>query len=408
MKKILNVLLFLNLFLCINVKADMGGPMVVGYEAIVTNKNGAVCYDLSNGKYIKLNKTLPYGKLLNIYTEADGNYIMPGELDCWYVKTSDISAKKESFSVNESSVEKITPVNGIILAKGGLNLRKGPAVVYGRITTIPQYSIIKVTHRAGTYWYFVEYNGKTGWVSGINQYLGIDNDNILYSYKDIDITDNKGRKLGKIPAYTEVTDFIELNDYDGYQFLVNYNGILGYVSRMTYKVNGQVKILKDVNIYNNRKVVKTVKAGTTLDYTIQNWDELFIGKDQYGEILYIPKENGLIGVTNIDGIYEYVGEPKTIKKTKGFLGEGLFGEEKKTVTKPVEENKEKPVIQDNKKESEPWSMSKEIIIICVLGSIVLALTIVIIILLVNNKKKNKDVKEIIKDKSEESENSENK
>ena len=224
MKRILCLLLLLSLVLAVKVKADSGGPMVIEYKATVSNKNGAVCYERDGNNYKKKNKTLPYGKELEIYAEAENGYINISEDECWYIKVSDIKTKSDSLSITAEGVEKITPVRAIVLAKGGLNLRKGPAVAYGRITTILQYTVVDVSYRAGSYWNYVEYNGKKGWISATNGYLGFQNEEILYSHKQIEIKDQKGNIIGQIPPFTEIVDYLDLVDYyNGANYYVVYN-----------------------------------------------------------------------------------------------------------------------------------------------------------------------------------------
>lgn len=401
MKRKLNLLLIGMLLIGIlNVKADAGPPMVAEYEIIVSNKEGATCYSYNydTKKYVKGNKVVPFGTVYSIYDESMNGYLSIYQDGCDYLKTSDIKTKKDSFGVDNDSVEKITPVKAVILAKGGLNMRKGPAVAYSKITTIPQYSIVTLEYRAGTYWYYADFNGKKGWISGINQYFGYDADYILYSYTDTDIYDvnNKDKVIGTIPALTEVTDFLEVVyahvDTGGiyeFSYYVNYNGVKGFVRDMTHKVKGQVKLLKKANIYDGKKIIKTVGANEILDFTIYD--------GYYGDgSFYIPSCKGVLQITyeENDNSFEIIGDVVDLKKTTGFIGSGLFGEKSDTTNPPIIDGNNEE-INDTKedKKDEPISskMSDEMLIVCVLGSIIVALVIIIIILLVN-KNKAKQVK----------------
>ena len=399
MKKLISLLLVI-LFLAVsNVKADAGGPMVIGYDVIVSNKNGAACYKYNNGKYDKTNKVLSYDTVINIYEELSSNdYVSIWQESCDYVKKADLKTKKDTFGINEEGVEKLTEVKAVVLAKGGLNLRKGPAVAYSRITTIPQYSVITLKYRAGTYWFYTEFNGKSGWVSAINNYLGLDSNEILFTYKETEIRDVKdGNKvLGKIPAYTEITDYVNLIS-DGWEtHYVNYNGIKGEISYVPYKVNGKIKLLDNAKVYNGKNVIGEVKKGEVLDFTLQEYDEDFI--------FYIPSKGGVLHLRNNEVVkdYEIIQTAKDVKKTKGFIGEGLFGEKKTSNTnnepsdKPTEPSNNQNSNSNNTQEvnnnDNKNVMSKELIIICVLGSIVLALVIVIVILLINKRKQMENSK----------------
>ena len=191
-------------FICMfvfNVKADMGPPMVASHEVMITNKNGAICYD--NGK--KTKTVIPYGETFIINMDVSDGYIYVNYKDKGCdVKSSDISSKTQKFDMNNKEVEKITPVKGIILAKTGLNMRKGPSVTYSKIMTIPKNAIVKLTHKSGTYWYYAEYNGTSGWITGMDGYFGYDGKEVLYSPEPMKIysTYDKKAVIGKIPANT--------------------------------------------------------------------------------------------------------------------------------------------------------------------------------------------------------------
>ena len=229
-----NIKLLILIFVClfiVNVKADMGAPNVVSHKVKVTNKSGAACY--SNGK--KTGKVIPYGTTFELFSDIDGSYVYVSvnEYNC-DIKYSDISAVNQNFNV--SNEDKLNPAKkAIVLAKGGLNMRKGPAVTYGRITTIPQNSVITLTHYAGTFWYYTNYNGKTGWVTGMDGYLGFEGKDVLISHKAIKIYSSNGKTvLGTIPANTEIEEYIELSGtpYSNFYYYVIYNGTKGYLQEM--------------------------------------------------------------------------------------------------------------------------------------------------------------------------------
>ena len=152
---------------------------------------------------------------------------------------------------------------------------------------------------------------------------------------------------------------------------------------------------------NKNSVINTVKKDTTLIYTS------YIHEDEgSGITLYIPSEKGTIHLED-DNNYEFIGDALNIKKTKGFIGEGLFGEKKddkvdtsgRTYNEEEQEiipnnnennNQENNIINNDEKSSK--TISTEIIIICALSCIIVALTTFIIIKLVNKKKKESGVK----------------
>ncbi len=134
MKKSKLLIITLICLFVVNVKADMGPPMIAEHEVMVTNKNGAACY--LDGK--KTGEVLAYGKTYTVSDDINGNYISVYDSNgngCT-VKYSDVSAKKQSYDL--SSAKEITPIKAVILANGGLNMRKGPSVTYSKVVTIPQ------------------------------------------------------------------------------------------------------------------------------------------------------------------------------------------------------------------------------------------------------------------------------
>ena len=138
MRKNLSLLLILLLSITFNVKADMGPPMIARFELVVSNKNGAACYEEKNNKFVETNKKIAYNKIVYLdYKEANDYYVVSlkdGNIDdgC-IVKLSDLSLKNSTFNNNNESAEKITPKYAIVLAGGGLNLRKGPSTMYSKV-----------------------------------------------------------------------------------------------------------------------------------------------------------------------------------------------------------------------------------------------------------------------------------
>ena len=195
MKKIkLLIIVFVLLFVA-NVKADMGPPSIVEHEVIVTNKNGAICYEsTASGGWVKSEKVIPYGTVLRVFDDIFDQYYISvsSEKNDNYsctIRYSDISAKNQNFNLKDA--KKLSSAKkGVILAKGGLNMRKGPDVTYGRITTIPQYSVVTLTYSAGDYWYYAEYNGKKGWITGMDGYFGCEGKEVLIN-KDSTQYDDK-------------------------------------------------------------------------------------------------------------------------------------------------------------------------------------------------------------------------
>ena len=374
MKKYL--LLFLTIFclFIINVKADEL-PTIIAHKVMVTNKEGTVCY--KDGS--KTEKIIPYKTMLMVNYDINGSYInvINDDYDC-DVKYSDVSANTQKFSLDTNGVEKINTIRAMVLPSTGLNMRIGPSVTYSKIITVPQNTIINLNYKAGTYWYFTEYNDKSGWVTAMNNYLGFDYDKVLINYEKTKIYSSNGQTvIASILENTEITDYIKLdsNKEDGFKYYVSYNGTKGYIKDMLYKTNGtgKIKLTKDVDIKDeNGKPIKKMTVGSELEYTMVS-DNSF----------YFPDKNVKLSIPSDS--YEFIYEAKPLVKEKGYIGEGIFGEEKmeREVVTPTPEPE-----KDNKKEDS--SNTKDIIIICLLAGIFISLTAIVVIKLINSKK-NKPV-----------------
>ena len=369
MKKF-NILLFLIICLFIFDVYANELPVVISHQVMVTNKDGTVCYN--EGK--KIDKTIPYKTMLIVNYDINGSYInvINDNYDC-DVKYSDVSSNTQKFSIDHKDVEEISSIRAIVLPNTGLNMRIGPSVTFAKVMTIPQNSLITLTHKAGTYWYYTEYNDKTGWITAMNKYLGFDDNKVLINYEKTNIYDASGtRILGTIPENTEITDYIKLSaNKEDLKYYVSYNGIKGYIKNLLYKTNGigKIKLIKDVSIKDEKgNPIRRISAGSELEYNM-------ISENGF----YFPDRKLLISLTNED--YEYVKEAKQLVKDHGYLGEGIFGEEIKEREKEEEKKEEK---QEDKKEKD-YNI-KEIIVVVLLSGIFISLIVLVIVKLVKNKK----------------------
>ena len=414
MKKILLLCLMI-LGFGFNVYADGDGPSIAQYDVYVSNKDGAICYEQENNNYKKMDKVISYGSIVKFYSETSDKYIYVDyyndkdeyQFGC-FVETKNLTPKNSEFNLKSEDITKINPVKAVILANGGLNLRKGPATIFSKVTLIPQYSVVTLKYRVGDYWYYAEYNGKSGWITGENAYFGMNNDAIIYSVKDIEIFSDKAltKKIGTIPKFTEVTNYLSLVSYEP-AYYVNYNGTKGYMKYSTYKVNGKVKLNSDTTLSKRDGTKQTIKKGEILNYSIESCESVET-KNAWNYVctFYIPKFDGTVKLIDNDNTnFTNQGSIADIK-TKGFIGEGLFGEKKDSNVDTTEEVKYEEIddgkkvdpteiidVNDIKEEVKKENkINNELIIIILLACIVLALTIIIIIKLVNIKKKEKVVK----------------
>lgn len=380
MKKIKIFIIMLICLFTINVKA----AEIISHKVMVTNKDGAICYEEESlGKYRKTNKVIPYKATYLVNNDFFNKSYMiiydeKNEEDNCIVKYSDISAVKQDFSLNSDGVEKITSVKAVILASGGLNMRKGPSVTYSKIITIPQYTTITLTHKAGTYWYYCEYDGKSGWITGKDYYFGYEGKEVLYSNYPIDIY-SKDKKVGTIPANTEITDYLNLvHTEDEWGHYVIYNGTKGYISDMLYKTDkvGKIKITKDYEIKNEDGIFEDkLRTNQELEYSmISSKGEFYLTKKN--KLVSIPKE-----------YYDYIVKADAKVKDRGYIGEELFGEKKEErpdLKKEILEQESLTIPKENNK----GTSIRDILIIVLLVGIFIVLVALVTIKVINNKKKS--------------------
>ena len=377
MKKRWILILLISMFL-IDVQA-LELPKVVAYKAMITNKDGAVCYNES--KKAKDDITVPYKTLFNVEYDANNGliYVKNDDYEC-FIKTDDLGAMDSEFNLNNKEIEKVQNVKALVLNSSGINLRKGPATSFRKIVTVPNNAIVDIKYKAGTYWYYVDYDGKLGWLTSMNQYVGYEDDKVLVNNKTTYIYDSKNRSMGNIPANTEISTYLKLTTFydDDPLYYVVYNGIKGYVHEMYYKTNGdgKIRLLNDVDVLNEHgNPYKKLSKGMELSYSMRK-----------GENSFYFSDNDLVLDLNPDD-YEYITEAKIRVKETGYIGEGLFGEEKKEIVRDTKEEVEpnNEVIQE-KEERSNFSMI-EFIIGVLLG--VLVGILIFVIVKMTNKKKDK-------------------
>ena len=53
--------------------------------------------------------------------------------------------------------------------------------------TVPNNALVTLLYQSGTFWYYCEYNGTSGWITGMNGYFGYDGKETLISYNAMKI-----------------------------------------------------------------------------------------------------------------------------------------------------------------------------------------------------------------------------
>ncbi len=138
MKKIINLLLGVVLFIPIFVFADMGSPIIEEYEVVVNKSGGVYAYINDDNKYIKTDKIIPYGtktEVSDFESEEDGYVSIDYDEETdttYYVKLSDTELVDKNYKVDMSKLS--SKEKGIVLKD--VVIRKGPANAYESVGTI--------------------------------------------------------------------------------------------------------------------------------------------------------------------------------------------------------------------------------------------------------------------------------
>ena len=354
MRKYLIVLFFI---LCpLFVLADSAGPSIIGYDAIVINKNGAK-YDDGN---------IPYNTKIHVYDEYDDGTASA----CYIEYADDCYAGDERFNISIKDIavlkkeiipkdlEKVSNqgtsidlVNSKILVanKSGIKLRKGPAEAYGFYDKkVPYKTILSFKYainRSGPHdswsysWFYVDSDGYKGWIDGDICVLV---NNPVLTFKEISISDDNGNTI-KIPSET-VLDTVYYNYPTSF---VNYKEILGKVDTeklyIGYKSKlGYILTTKSTEIKSNGKAITAIPKGEKIKIVYANKDDEYSDSEHHStgpiclsdsECYYYIEYNGAKGFISSDDVISlyYEDKEKITKFDKDlevysvdyYYGEGL-------------------------------------------------------------------------------------
>ena len=295
MKKIL-FLLFMIVFLPMIVLADASVPSILGYDAIVINKNGSQCIDY-NHKY-------SYNEVIHVRDEYtyDNNWVAATE-ECNISLKDIVPYNKKEYIPQEKDIKKylngdnalLNKVNYVITVyeKDGLQLRKGPALAFGKYDEkIPFLQELKVTYEAGS-WYYVNDNNYHGWVS----LDASDHDTIalkglgLMFFTEAKVVDDDNKVIFTIPKETFIDKIYDITDG---RKLVEYNGQKGYINvfkdksnwtylydtKYGYSVNGELLVLKDFDLVSLNGEKKRITKGEKIKVLYGNLSS-YHGDDIY-------------------------------------------------------------------------------------------------------------------------------
>lgn len=420
MKKVLLitvVCLLAIISLQLTVLADMGAPEIEPYKASVSNVNGANYY---NGEEVV--GKLEYGTVIDVayeYMEGEENELkasfasVENEFQYYTINVSDIIVLEEE--TGKIEYDKESKISMIIIAEDGVEISKGPAYAYEKTgVTIPKGTEItgyRTTNMGGASpWLYVTYEGTSGWVCELNGAIGYKTS----EYETVKLLTPRKTSIYKdtsyktvvevIPANTILTDFLYLDDWSQ-AFYVTYEGVSGYLSNgncavnypwlendsktFTYELNYPAKLYKEGNAA-SEVLIENIPEGTELEYA-------------FGEDIRFA---GWIYTTynNISGWVYYLEDGTDYEN---YLQDAVYPEntdvpvvdnEKETSKDTNDENvTENEVVENGNivkneavEENEPPTTSfsgTQIVILCIMFAIIIAVTSFVTIALVNRKKK---------------------
>ncbi len=253
MKKIINYLISVLLFVPIFILADGAGPVFPTYSAYVSDSKGAYLYKYDD-KYENLVKTsyqLKYNTNVDIIDEIQVNgkdyygclYYSPDENstneDDYYINLSKITIYKKEFTLedlkkyeeedDEGAV--FTPDSkGLIVLVDGLKLYNGPSLKYSvqetKLNKFEEYEI-----KASTVgWHYIEKGNVKGWVADDEKSIALLEERKIWFLNETTVYDINDNKLDfTIPkdtknnaVYSMVVE-VKNSSNDLYYFILKYN-----------------------------------------------------------------------------------------------------------------------------------------------------------------------------------------
>ena len=419
MKKIIILILMIVAF-PMSVLADHGAPQIQPYKATIDDVNGVICrrgYTNENYEYITEDYVLKYGDVVTVSSESVQknkmySYIVYNdEVQC-EILTDQIKPVLANYKISEhlDEVQKTSEeVDVKVINKRGLSIYSGPSYGYEVIGNIPFDTDLKYSYfsgRFGKLWIYVNYEGVEGWVctfrvtdSGLSIDIGSENDNATITPSEIIIyeDDKEEKELGRIPAFTVIDkyytldmshlSYLEFNGVNGYAYLpeikkLNESKVITttFPLELTEKTWGQYNYLEQV------PSLVSIPVGTSLNF------EYFCNEvgDYYSLYVEYDGKKGWIYLLDLDYDDLSYNLNSEVKKLLGDIVEIEPPVDAPETEDEPEADKE-PVKND--KDKNKGLTGKEIVIICVFGSVVIAVTAVVTIILVNKKKKkNNEIK----------------
>ena len=296
MKKLINVFIVMLFVLTLTVKADSGGPMFPTVSAEVKNNN-VKCYDnydLNGETVVTLNK----GQVVNV-RYVDGKRYEYTEKEYCYLNANDLIVGQRKYEM--TTEDKLSePKDLLIVDPNGAQMYSGPLAEYSKVDmVIPTGTTIKTHYQIGSMWYYVTYNEVSGYITSMKNAivhkLSNESNTKVYPVDDMEIEGFDGKKVGTIPALTEIKDYWSTDDTR--EMYITYNGVSGFIPNFytvaTDCVGTKVKLLNEAPVYKtiargeNGKMQKISTASANKEYAVSY---CFGGQGETG--YYISALNG--------------------------------------------------------------------------------------------------------------------
>lgn len=196
----------------------------------------------------------------------------------------------------------ISSLNGIIIPKVNVNVRTSPKVADNAFCTLEKGQSVDCFGITDNNWYLIRLNGTFYYVSGdyvqfLNKVEPEEHNEHLVVTANLNFRNNPGLAsdiLDKIPYNTELSKYNKVNE-DWY--VIEYNGILGYINANYTKINKN-NILKIVYATTELRVRKSNSTDTNILYTLDKYETVRVLKEmgdwyqvEYNnEVGYVKKE----------------------------------------------------------------------------------------------------------------------
>ncbi len=435
MKKILGLLICL-LMIPMIANADMGGPVIKEYDAIIINPNGVKTTD---------GKIIPYETkiLVNGEVSDDFNVIyVTFEYDGDYHRAplTDIRPLQDIVKpTNDEKIDSKTLPKLYVYAEEGVKIYNGPSQAYKAVDIIiPTGTILEYEYATDEFlWVYVTYKEKSGWIlvsnsiyngdAGVAKHVTF---NVLTAAekKLLDKPGEKGKTIGTVPAETKliVTDYNDIG-YEGYTsggyYYVSYNNQKGWVENncdiarehkyvgiangnsgiAVTKFDSEVlNILYEANeldYLNKLPKIFTIpnKAKFQIEYSVElfsvhNW--YYVTYNEQSGWMF----NGELGNEHeiIFNGFDYEEGPKYSNNASNSTNEDPTNNASNSTNEdPIQSIIEEPKAKKAEVVAEKGPSELEIAVVCISGALAIGLTAFAVIKLLNKKNQKKAVDAVV-------------